>query len=327
MLALFIWIMALHADAASNPAPKTKSKPATGSKQDSKATSKENAKFTEATSRSNLETYQDLILKAQNLSLQQDRLQASQVLIRGMEREPKASVAFKEMARSLEDLTSVFYTEKAQSFASTGDSLAEEKPKEAVDSYLEALKSEDANVSILKSLARTYLRIDECDKAEARVKNAEDMNPYSPEIKLLRIQTLLCQKKFDELSQRLDRADTGEFAGVEKYLSGVKINEAIREKDLKRARAELGEWETKAPGYPEIHFWKWELSKLGNGPGDRAEASKYVQSCQALPVRKRKLYALDVSLCRAKEAAEIFLKQSESKSAPPPAAKEEQRNK
>ncbi len=258
-----------------------------------------------------LENHQDLILKAQNLSLQQDRLQASQVLVRGLQRESRHSQAFKELSRALDELTGVFYTEKAQNAFAAAESLAESKPRDAIDSYNEALKIEDRNVTVLKALSRVHLRLDECDRAESRVKLAEDTNPFSGEIKLLRLQVLACQKNFDELASRLQSAE-GDLEDLKKFTHAMRVQEHLKTKDVRKARTEIAEWETRMPDYPEIFFWRWEISKIAGSP-DRTDAARYLQLCQNLSARKRKSFALDVNLCRGRELAEAFLKESENK--------------
>jgi tetratricopeptide (TPR) repeat protein len=259
------------------------------------------------------ETYQDLIQKAQNLTLQQDRLQTSQVLIRGIQRENRGSTAYRELVRVLDELTAVFYTEKTQNLFANAESVAD-KPREAIEAYQEALKTDDRNVSILKALARLHLRLDECEKADGRVKQAEEVNPYSAEVRLLRLQTLDCQKNFDMLSTRLGAHDA-DLEPVEKYTRGMQMLDLLRHKELKKAKALLVTWETQSPDYPEVFFWKWQLSKEGTIDKttiDRSAAAKYSQLCQNLTARKRKSFSLDVDLCKGKEAADVFLKEKEA---------------
>ena len=268
-----------------------------------------------------LETYQNLIQKAQNLTLQRDRLQASQVLIRGLQRETKGSVAYRELARSLEDLTSVFYTEKAQSLFATAESLSEEKPRESIEQYQEALRVEENNLAVLKSLARAQLRLGDCDNADQNVKKAESANPYSPEVRLLRLQVLSCQKSTEALSEKLAVKDA-EMEPVEKYTKGFQIQDLLRKKEPKKAKAIETAWETQSPDYPEVFYWKWEISKQ-NGSVDRAAALKYLQLCQNMTPRKRKAFALDVDLCKGKEAVDAYLKEGSSGAQPSPSATQE----
>lgn len=255
-----------------------------------------------------LETYKDLIHKAQNLTLQRDRLQTSQVLIRGIRRETKGSPAYKELVRALDELTSVFYTEKAHALFALGESMVASRPKEALEPYQEALRIEDGNTTLLKALARLHLLTSECDKADAMVRTAENVNPYSPEITLLRLQTLDCQKNYDLLAAKLIGHES-ELESFEKFSRGLQIKEYVRRKDLKKARGLLNTWENQMPDYPEVYLWKWQLADL-SGARDRGAAVRYTQLCQNLTPRKRKAYSADVDLCKGKESVDRFLKES-----------------
>lgn len=257
---------------------------------------------------SRVETYRDLITKAQNLTLQRDRLQTSQVLIRGLQRETRNSPAFKELVRTLDELTAVFYSEKAQTLFSTGEAQVFTKPREAIETLQEALRLEDGNIAILKSLARTQLVVGDCARADATVKSAEGINPYSAEVLLLRLQVLDCQKRVDLLSAQLETNDPYRES-VSNFVHGLQIKDLLRRKEFKRARAILTTWEAQSADYPELHYWKWETSRA-QGAEDRAAAVRYAQLCQNLTPRKRKSYILDVDLCKGKEAVDSYLKNS-----------------
>jgi hypothetical protein len=261
-----------------------------------------------------LETHLDLIQKAQNLTLQRDRLQASQVLSRGLQQETKGSAAYKELARALEDLTAVFYSEKAQGIFAAGESDADLRPRDALAQYQEALRVEEGNVTVIKAIARTHLTLKECDRADVATKSAEAINEHSPEVKLLRLQVFACQKNLESLAEHFAKF-ASEMEQVESFTRGLNMRLLLRDKDLKKARALLASWEAASPDYPELHYWKWELSRESGAP-DRMSAVKYTQLCQGLSPRKKKSYSLDTDLCRAKEEAESFLKESSNSLAP-----------
>lgn len=255
-----------------------------------------------------LETYKDLILKAQNLTLQRDRLQASQILLRGLAREKRGSVAYRELLKALDELTGLFYTEKAQMLHSAAEAMMDSKPREAADVFQEALRIEDGNLTILKSMARAYLLSLDCDKADTAIKAAEGLHSQSAEVKLLRLQTLDCQKKFDLLSSQLASKDP-DLEPLEKWLRSLELKELIRKGDLKKAKTTLVAWEAQDPDFPEVYFWKWEISRQ-TGATDRSSAVKYSQLCQNLTPRRRRTYLLDVNLCRGKSLVDQYLKES-----------------
>ena len=297
-----------------------------------------------------IETFKDLIEKAQNLTLQQDRLQTSQVLIRGIQKENKNSVAYHELARALESLTSLFYSEKAHALFSSAQSMAQTKPKEAADLYVEALRLEDSNLSLIKGLARAQLNLADCGKADSTTLQAEGVDPYSLEVKLLRLQVLACQKSFASLKALL-ATESVELEPVQKFARGLEVESALFDAsqsspaDFKKSKSLLAAWESKDSEYPELYFWRWKYNQalaadddgelpaassaalsVGSIPAlaqthemlARSAALKYTQKCQGLTPRKRQSYEFDVRMCRGVDEVDAYLKASGSTPTPAP---------
>jgi hypothetical protein len=206
----------------------------------------------------------------------------------------------------LEELSSVFYTDKAQAIFSQGESLVDLKTKDAIDKFQEALKLEEGNMSVLKAIARAQLRLDDCRGADATLKSAESYDSVSGEVQLLKLQTLKCQKDFEALSEKLTSKDL-DIEGFERYTKAFVLDDAIRKKDFKKVRQILASWESLAPDYPEVYFWKWQIGLELNTP-ERLSGEKYLQLCKALSVRKRKSFNLDVDLCKNTDEVEAKIK-------------------
>ena len=252
------------------------------------------------------ETYKDLISKSQNLSLQQDRLQACQVLIRALQKEAKSTPGYFELKASLESLSTLFYTDQAQAIFSQGESLFDAKTKEAIEKYQEALKLEEGNVAILRALARAQLRTDDCRGAESTIKMAEAYDNGSAELYLLKLQGYQCRKDEMSLGDAIE-GRLSEHESVEKYLKVFSVETNFLKKDLKKAKSLLNAWESQSPDYPEVHFWKWKISSA-QGLVDKASGQKYLQLCKAMTPRKRKMFNLDVDLCKAIDEVDAKLK-------------------
>ena len=261
-----------------------------------------------------METYKDLIEKAQNLTLQRDRLQASQVLIRGIQ--------------------------KAHGLYFSAQSMSATKPKEAVEMFTEALRLEDSNLSLLKGVARSQLVLLECSKAESVTTQAEGIDPYSPEVKLLRLQVLECQKAFAALGELLSN-EAEDVEPLQKFTRALEIESAQHDGadeasfDSKKVKALLTAWETKDPEYPELYYWKWKYyqslanerdpqltvkSMPSSEDAAHSAALKYLQLCQNLSARKRRSFDLDVKLCRGSDEVDLFLKSSGQRPSPVPNA-------
>ena len=252
------------------------------------------------------ESFKELILKSQNLSLQHDRLQACQILQRALQKEPRNTVGYKELKESLESLSTVFYTDQAQAIFAQGEALSENKTKEAIEKFQEALKLEEGNIAILKSLARAQLRIDDCRGAETTLKSAENFDSITAEFQLLKIQNFQCRKDENSIKDALESKEI-DLEGVEKYLKVFSIEQSYFKKDYKKAKQLISNWEAQSPEYPEVYFWKWQTSAALGTP-DRQSAQKYLQLCKGLSARKRKLFNLDVDLCKGIDEVEAKLK-------------------
>lgn len=256
-----------------------------------------------------VESYKDLISKARHLTLQRDRLQATQVLIRGIQRETRNTAAHKELVAAIDELSGAFYTEKAQSLFLLADGLEYEKPKESIEKLNEALRLEEGNVSILKALGRSHLRLGECSSASKHIFTARELNPYSAEIRLLNLQLADCEKNAEQLTALLS-SKPDESDPSERFSKGIRLRELQRKGDLKGAKTLLAAWEAAQPDYPEVYLWKWALS--GNSPTDRVAARKYMSLCQNLTPRKKKSYNLDLELCKSVEKVDEALKSASS---------------
>lgn len=256
--------------------------------------------------RTPVESYRDLITKARNLILQRDRAQASQVLQLALKRETRGSGPHRELVRTLDELMGMFLTEKGQHLFSLADAAVETKPREAIESYQAALRAEDGNTAVLVALARAYLLVGECDRADPMVKQAERVHPFSVEIRLLRLQVAECRNHPEQTAELLALTDV-DLAPVETFVRGLQIKDVLRRNEVKKARTLLQSWEQAHPDYPEVFYWKWKMS-MDQPDADRAAALKYVLLCQNLTPRKKKSFMLDLDLCKGKEKVESYLK-------------------
>lgn len=242
------------------------------------------------------ETYKDIILKAQNLSLQRDRVQACQILTRSMQKESKQQSAYQELRSSLEQLSTVFYTEKAQALYSQSESLFETKPKDSIEKLQEALKLEEGNLTILKTLVRDYIKINDCSSAETYQKNIENFDKLTPEVNLLKLQVQACSKNWSAVELILQNKDL-DWTGVEKYMYVYQLNLSLDKKDFKKAKVIMAQWESSSPDYVEQNYWKDQILCLQE-QGDKPSLQKYIQNCKNMSTRKKKSYFLDVDLCQ-----------------------------
>lgn len=239
----------------------------------------------------------DVIDRAQKLLLQKERGAASQLLVKAIQSQPRNSSTSKDLLKSLEQLTTFYITEKGQLIASYAKTLVNEKPKEAIDQFQEALKHEPNHVGLLRDLSRGYLALGECSKASPLIRQLENLNPFSGENRLLVLQELECSGEFDTLSLKLNGREP-EIETVETSIRPLQVEESLHRKDTKKAALLLSGWEIIDSKDPELHRWKWEVS-LALARPDRSAADTYLRLCRALTSSGRQKYGLNPLLCRS----------------------------
>ncbi|HEX4922682.1 MAG TPA: hypothetical protein VFV50_01300, partial [Bdellovibrionales bacterium] len=252
------------------------------------------------------ETYKDLITAAQNLSLQKDRLQATQILTRALQKE-KSLAARKELLTSLGELSEVFYTEKAQHLFELGESLRFDQPALALERYSESLKLEPGNISVLRAMARAQLALGACDRVSETAAQGLELNPYSEELLLLRAQALSCLFKTKDSKLVLDKADTKK-SPLRFYFEAVKIQNLVFEDKLGMAEEDLKKLIEQDPAFPESYYWMGQI-KMKQKAEPLEWNQKYVRLCQALTPATRRKYVNEPRLCLERKNVEQQIEQ------------------
>ncbi len=251
------------------------------------------------------ESYRDLIAKAEQLTLQHDRVQVSRILSGGLAQEAKGSFAYREIQKKLNELTSVFYSEQGQALFTLGETMAELRPKEAIEKFTEAQKFEQGNTTIARSMILIELKLDECDRAEASLEQLRESNELLAEIKVLAGQVMICKKEFGEISKLLTSQggipDETSRAAKSIVARAMWMNADMKGLKSLLTSSDQGNWSA------EYYFWKW-MYQTTIDVSDIMLGQKYVQECDNMSARRRKELELDISLCSAKKRVQDFLK-------------------
>jgi tetratricopeptide (TPR) repeat protein len=255
------------------------------------------------------ESYKDLVTIAQNLSLQRDRIQATQLLVRGLKKE-KSTVARKELIRVLNELSDVFYTDKAQQLFELGESLRFENPQMALDRYNEALKIEPGNLNIIRGIGRAQLALGVCDKVSEMAQTAFDMNPFADDLVLMRAQALSCLAKTKDSKQAIEKIDLKK-SPLKFFFETVKVQNLFFEDKLGMAEEELKKLIEQDPLFPESYYWMAQIK--GKQKVDSTEWSqKYVRICQSMTSQVRRKYSLEPRLCLERKNVEQLMEQNQT---------------
>lgn len=252
------------------------------------------------------ETYKGLISAAENLSLQKDRLQATQILVRALQKE-KSLAARKELLASLHELSEVLYTEKAQHLFELGESLRLGQPALALERYGEALRLEPGNIAVLRAMARAQLTLGTCDRVSDTAAQGLELNPYSEELLLLRAQALSCLSRTKDSKLVLEKIDVKK-SPLRFYFEAVRVQNLVFEDKLGLAEEDLKKLIEQDPTFAESYYWMGQIkAKQKSDPLEWNQ--KYVRLCQALTPAIRRKYVNEPRLCLERKNVEQQIEQ------------------
>lgn len=246
------------------------------------------------------ETYKDIIHKAQTLTLQHDRLQAAQVLKRALENEPSKKVE-SELLKNLQEVTTVFYSEKGQSIFEYGRSLFRSSPAEAQEKYISALKEEPNNVAILIEQSRLSLFVGKCEDAESAAIQAQKINPYSEDVALLLSQSGACLQKIEETIEALKKTKQSVYAFV------VYAQVYLQKNDYVQAQSYLNLAKLADAQFPEIYFWELQIKKKQSFSLEES-VFQYIKLCKAFSEKDFLKYSKEPRACQEFKNIEIEFK-------------------
>lgn len=243
----------------------------------------------------NKESYQDIIQKAQNLTLQQDRTQATQVLVRVIQSEAYNKKAQEELKKTLTNISTMFYAEKTQKLYEYAKSLLRETPQEATEKFNEAIKAEPDNILILLWMTRLSLFLGKCEDANTTVTKALETNPYYPQLQLADLQVKACLQTAEPLNKA-----ASEYKNLETiyplYFHLVLAQKFFIQKQYPQAAYHINKAKETDKDFPEVYFWESQILEKQEMPFKEA-ASRYIRSCKIIAKTDYLKYELEPRLC------------------------------
>ncbi len=243
-----------------------------------------------------VETYQDLIEKAYNLSLQKDRLQAINLLVSATQKESKKGPPPKELLVALEEVSTVFYSDKAQQTFELALSLRSSDPALAVSKLNEAARLEPDNLQIMLEQIRLQISSGDCDGALKVVQKHRERNPYSEDLRLVLAQSLVCHGKFQEFQALRGPGDLKKN-GRELYWQRLDLEHAFRTGAFAKGRDLAVQFSKNEPTFPEFFYWTWKLNQSLKVVDERS-GTKYLTMCKSLSSRLMRQFQAEPRLCR-----------------------------
>lgn len=253
------------------------------------------------------------IQKAKNLTLQQDRSQVTQILIR-VYSQPGLTIEDKnKLIKNLDLVSGIFYKEETQKYYQLGVSLQSMDNNSAIERLLEARKLEPGNVVVLKTLGQNYRKIKKDNDALEIANEALIYNPLDSEIILLKLQSLVSLKKSEEFKETLDSLDSrtmGAFGANNIYLDILKIENFYNNKQFEDALVGVQKIKNLDPAFAETYLWLGQIySQLKKEVYE--PWSKYVDLCGHADEKTKKRYALEPRFCLEYKNVEIKIKEIE----------------
>lgn len=255
------------------------------------------------------ETYKDIIDKALHLSVQKDRTQAIQVLVKSIQKESKKAAPPKELVSALEDVATVFYSDKAQQLYELAISLRMNSPSLALQRLAEALRLEPDNLQVELEQVRLHVILNDCSKAESLASNLQQNIPYLESIQLVATQVALCQGQFDKAGQLRSGVDTKK-SPMAIFWYSTEADQALRSSQPLKALELAGAMQKLEPRFAESHYWQWKAETELKKTSEKS-AQKYLNSCKGLSARHFREYLAEPIMCRRVAEVEASLKKND----------------
>lgn len=254
------------------------------------------------------ETYKDIIDKAQALSLQKERGHAVQLLISSIDRESKKGPPPKELVQALEDVASMFLSEKAQQLYELAISLRVNDPGTSLQKQNEAARLEADNLHIQLEQFRLHLTLGNCNEGATVAERLFTQMPVLDAVKLAAAQGALCRGRAAEAQKIRGQADLKK-SGLTIFWNLVDAETQLKLGNMARVNEALTSNEKLDKAFPETQYWRWRLARDSNKNPDTA-AERYVAGCKSLSPRAARGYIYEAFLCRRVAEVETSLKKN-----------------
>lgn len=241
------------------------------------------------------ETYKDIIEKAHNLSLQKDRQQALNILANAIQKESRTPAA-QELKKTVQDISHVFFSDKAQSLYETAVSLRRTDLQQSQVKMNEALRIEPDNFEILNEAARLLIARNDCNAAADLVQKQLRIISFDEELNLTYAQALACQSKWADYLTVFESYGPKK-SSLAKFWWPLELERYLSAKNYSKAQESLASLKKADSKYPEIFYWQWRIDQ-GLQKKNKEDALKYVMSCKNISANQYRQYMIDPALCR-----------------------------
>lgn len=253
------------------------------------------------------ETYKDIIEKAQVLASQKERSQAITLLNSAIKKENKKnSGASRELYQSIEDISSLFYSDKAQQLYELALSLYSTDSNLALAKLAEASKLENDNLTILIETARISSGAD-CAMISKQFQKLQETNPYSELVQLALLQAAVCNGEFDKYVQLKTFPIEAKSEALQIFWLDAEIEYLLKQNQTRKAKDILNQMQKLSKNYPSLWYWTWKLESDSKQKADKS-GPKYISSCKSISTREERQFRINPMVCRRVAEVESYLK-------------------
>lgn len=236
-----------------------------------------------------------LISQAQELTLEKKRRAATSLLVEALNSGAYKEYEQQKLKNSLNQLSTMFYTDEAQRLYALGESLLYSDESSAKSRYKEALALEEGHLTILLSLAHHSLTQRECDEALNWIKQAQQSNPFYPDLKLAQLQAFQCGNQWGKVKS-LVALQKGSNEAVNFYYEILRAALMIHEGQMEEATKHLSALERQNSEFPELYYWKWKAGQAKTRSWI-FDGQKYIFQCKNISNDLRRRFHKEPFLC------------------------------
>lgn len=240
------------------------------------------------------ETLKDIIEKSFNLSLQKDRPQAINILVSAIKQESARNVDATELKNALEQVSYVFYSERAQQTYELALSVKHTDVIQAQQKITEALRLEPDNRGLFNEMLRMQIIKGDCTAALEGATKERVRDPYDENLNLIQAQSYACLGRWEGYLKSRDEKDI-KRTGLYKFWLSLEAEYNFAMNSPHKAKENIVLLQKADSKYPELWYWQWRAAT--NKERD-VFAQRYLKECSGISSGVYRQYMTDVNLCR-----------------------------
>lgn len=249
--------------------------------------------------------YNKAVKLAKQKIIERERKEGLSILI-SEHNKSSSSKTRKLLEEKIDYFSKMFLSTKAQQNYEFSLKIVKADTSQAIDRLNDGLEIEPNNLKLLLLVSRAYLLQAECEESLSKIKMAEELNPFSLELKLVKYQALSCKGDIEKVLAAKPELNES----FQDYMPSLVLQSYY----IKGMYEQALEWQkqTEYKGqFPEWYYWSYQVyNKLKLNSENYLE--KYIELCnKKLSLEKK--FPFDIRLCMQMEELAEIQKKKKSK--------------